>query len=74
MSKKKWVQRQLVRLLENDNCSICGKFFAHMSTNYGGVTASGNVELVGECCVKKLTGVYAGSIYLIPPAPRSKSM
>jgi hypothetical protein len=73
MNVKK-IKRQLVRLMENDECSICGKFFPHKSTNYGGVTASGKVELVGECCVDKLKKVYAGSIYLIPPVPRSKSM
>jgi hypothetical protein len=73
MSVKK-IRLQLEHLMENDECSICGKFFPHMSKNYGGVTASGKVELVGECCVDKLKAVYAGSIYLIPPVPRSKTM
>jgi hypothetical protein len=64
MSKMKKIHRQLARFYENDGCSICGEGFPHKGMTFGGVTKTGKVELVGECCVSKLTGVYAGGIYL----------
>ena len=58
------IHRQLERLMEEDTCSICGAEAPHDSTFYGGVTKSGKVALVGECCKAKLKSVYVSGLYV----------
>jgi hypothetical protein len=60
------VRRQLERLSQEDNCSICGQPFPHLGSTYGGTTPSGAVELVGECCRSKLKKSYDVGIYIHP--------
>jgi hypothetical protein len=59
-------RRQLMQLMEEDTCSICGAEAPHYSTLYGGVTSSGEVAVVGECCRSKLKCVYATGLYVSP--------
>jgi hypothetical protein len=39
---------------DGDHCSLCHRAFTHNSRTYGGVTAAGDVVLVGDCCAARL--------------------
>jgi hypothetical protein len=56
------IHRQLMMIMQNDgdHCSICKKEFVDRNI-YGGVTVSGAVELVGECCVHHLK-IFCGGV------------
>jgi hypothetical protein len=64
MNKKQ--RRELEALAREDVCTICGKQFPHLSTNYGGLDKSGKVALVGECCVAQMRDIHMGGIYMHP--------
>jgi hypothetical protein len=42
---------------DGDHCTLCRKEFVRGNI-YGGVTESGSIELVGECCVRHLKEVF----------------
>ena len=62
------IHRAILKLMEadGDHCSICGRQFAHHGSTYGGLALDGSPALVGDCCLAKLTGVYAKGVYLRP--------
>lgn len=62
--KRNKLDRQLIKLALEDNCSICSKPFTHGSTNYGGETYEGEAAIVGACCRSRLKYIVMGSIYL----------
>jgi hypothetical protein len=55
---------QLMQLIQidGDYCSICGAEFADSDLTYGGVTKSGSVAYVSQCCVRELKEIYCGGI------------
>ena len=56
--------RRLMQIMQNDpdRCLMCGTDFPDRSITYGGVTSSGALEWVSECCVKQLKEVWCGGI------------
>jgi hypothetical protein len=70
MNRHKFEQRmtRAIRVLMEgpggDGCSICKKPFEHRGTTYGGVDASGQPQLVGECCKTKFKLTLGTGIYL----------
>jgi hypothetical protein len=67
MNQKK-LRKRIQKIMQEggDNCSACGKPFPHMCTTYTGEIVSGELVVVGDCCVKKLRRQMAAGIYLAP--------
>ena len=59
MNEPNNIRRELMRLMmkDPDHCSMCGTEFPDRSVTYGGVTKSGDVALVSECCVDQMKGI-----------------
>lgn len=60
----KSIVRAIVRLIakNSDNCTICHAPFPLNSKTFGGITATGRVAFVGECCASKLEGVHVSGL------------
>ena len=58
--------REITRLIkrDGDRCTICHAALTHNCKTYGGVTASGNAAITGECCASKLAFVHGAGFYL----------
>jgi hypothetical protein len=77
-TSRRHIERQLRKLYNTDNCSICGSPFRHNSRTRGGIDVQGAVVLAGECCVDKVAvtfteGFYSKRAYdfLKPRGPKS---
>jgi hypothetical protein len=69
--KVKHLRRELHKIALEDNCTICGAQFAHLSTILGGVTKAGKVALAGKCCAEQMAKVIQSEIHLDPAWFRS---
>jgi hypothetical protein len=58
------IHRQLIKLIQVDSnhCSICGAEFADNAITYGGVTKSGSVAYVSQCCMRELKEILCGGV------------
>jgi hypothetical protein len=64
MSKKQ--RRALEALAREDQCSICGKQFPHLSTQIGGLDSNGAVVWACQGCKDKVKECYASGVYIHP--------
>jgi hypothetical protein len=73
MNRRKII-RELSRLSYEDDCSLCHGNIPHDSKTYGGVTSTGEVALVGECCRSKLKSLWCVGVYFAYPPGASRTM
>ena len=60
----KKIHRKLAKIMQDDgdHCTMCRTEFPARSITFGGVTKSGSVEYVGDCCRRKLKEIYCGGL------------
>ena len=58
------IHRKLAKIMadDGDHCTICRMEFLGGEIIYGGVTDSGAVEWVSDCCVHELKEIYSGGV------------
>ena len=47
-------------------CSLCSKPFVHGSVTFIGRTNDGAMQVVSECCSRKLHTLLGGGVFLVP--------
>jgi hypothetical protein len=68
-AQRRYVDRELRKLIQRDVCSLCGASFRHGGPTATGFDTQNNVALACECCIGRLAEVFAMGLYL----PRERS-
>jgi hypothetical protein len=61
--QRRRVERELRKLIHSGVCSFCGNGFPHNSHTASGFNARGNVAVAGECCINRLSEIFALGLY-----------
>jgi hypothetical protein len=51
---------------EKNSCSLCSKPFVHGSVTFLGRADDGAMQVVSECCSRKLHLLLGGGVFLVP--------
>jgi hypothetical protein len=62
--QRRRIDRELHRLLRQDNCSICKSALTHNSRTTGGLDGNGKVVMAGECCISRVVTVFGSGLYV----------
>src|SRR6516164_4170143 len=65
-AQRRYVNRELRKLIHRNVCSLCGGTFKHNTPTASGFDVQGDVALAGECCFDRLTEIFAMGLYLSP--------
>jgi hypothetical protein len=61
--QRRRIDRQIYKLLHQDDCSVCRSPLKHNSCTTSGLDAQGNVVLAGECCASRVAVVFGRGLY-----------
>jgi hypothetical protein len=52
------IEKELLRAIHADRCSICQRPFERDDRTYGGIVRSGAAAYTGDCCVAQITELF----------------
>jgi hypothetical protein len=56
--QRRYIDRQLHKLIRREACSLCGGKFKHNTRTFGGLDRRGNITLAGECCGDQIAKIF----------------
>src|SRR5262249_61339750 len=74
--QRRRIDRAVRKLIRHDVCSVCGSRFEHNTRTAPGLDAEGNPAVARECCIGRLTEIFAIAFYskrhydFLPPHDR----